>query len=153
MWKKLHEKQMLSARSIQFALGLAITALALQVLVIGIHLSKGNLVNPHWIVLCYLLITIGELMLSPIGLSMVTQLAPVKFLGLMMGVWFIGLSYGGLLAGYMGKQASIPKELISNIAQTNVIYAHAFQHYALFGFVAAFITLLMTPWINRLTRR
>ena len=69
---------------------------------------QGGLVNPIWVVICYFIITIGELMLSPIGLSMVTQLAPSKFVGLMMGVWFLG-SYGGLLAGVLGKLASVPQ--------------------------------------------
>ena len=151
-WKKIHEKKISVSRSIQFTLGLAIIAFALQILVIGIHSAQAELVSPYWIVICYFFITIGELMLSPIGLSMVTQLAPPKFVGLMMGVWFLGLSYGGLLAGYLGKQASIPKELINQLQITNPIYAHAFQNYALLGFAAALVTLILTPWLNRLTR-
>lgn len=153
MWKKTHEKQVFLSRGLQFTLGLAIIAFALQILVIGIHVADGGLVNAHWVFICYFFITVGELMLSPIGLSMVTQLAPAKFVGLMMGVWFLGLSYGGLLAGFLGRQASVPKELIDNLTQTNPIYAHAFQNYALLGFAVAVITLLLTPWLNRLTQQ
>lgn len=151
-WKRLHERQWIASRSLQFTLALAIIALALQVLVIGTHFPVHGLVSPYWIVISYLLITAGELMLSPIGLSMVTQLAPAKLVGMMMGVWFLGLSYGGLLAGYLGKQASIPKEMINNTAFTNPIYAHAFQNYAWLGYAAAILTLLLTPWLNRLTK-
>lgn len=153
LWKKFHEKQILISRGLQFTLGLAIIALALQFLVIGIHSTDGaGLVSPYWVVVGYFFITIAELMLSPIGLSMVTQLAPAKFVGLMMGVWFLGLSYGGLLAGFLGKQASVSKDLINNIHLTNPIYAHAFQNYAWLGFAAAALTLCLTPWLNRLTR-
>lgn len=150
-WKKLHENKLLISRGLQFTLGLAIIGFALQLLVIGVHSSHGGLINPWWIVICYFFITIGELMLSPIGLSMVTQLAPAKLVGLMMGVWFLGLSYGGLFAGVLGKQASISKDLIGDLAITNPIYAHAFQNYALMGFGAAIFTLALTPWLNRLT--
>jgi proton-dependent oligopeptide transporter, POT family len=153
LWKKLHEKQIIVSRGLQFTLALATIGLALQMLVIAAHHPDGQgLIHPYWIVICYLLITIGELLLSPIGLSMVTQLAPAKLVGMMMGVWFLGLSYGGLLAGYLGEQASVPKEMIHNVWQTNVIYAHAFQNYALLGFGAAILTLILTPWLNRLTK-
>ncbi len=153
-WRKLHEKQKIVSRSLQFTLALAIIAIALQILVVGAHTPRSNgLIGPYWVVLSYLFITIGELMLSPIGLSMVTQLAPPKLVGVMMGVWFLGLSYGGLLAGYLGKQASVPKEMINNTLVTNSIYAHAFQNYALLGFGAALLTLILTPWLNKLIRK
>ena len=98
------------------------------------------------------MITLGELLLSPIGLAMVTQLAPQKLHGLMMGVWFLGLSYGGFLAGYLGKQASVKPEWINQPLTDNPIYAHAFQNYAWLALAAALITLLLTPWLNRLTK-
>jgi proton-dependent oligopeptide transporter, POT family len=152
-WRKLHEKKLHISRGLQFALGLIVIACALQVLVFAIHLFPGGLINPHWVVLAYLLITIAELMLSPIGLSMVTQLAPPKLVGIMMGVWFLGLGYGGLLAGYLGKQASVSKEMINNISFTNPIYAHAFQNYALLGYSAAILTLVLSPWLNKLIQK
>ncbi len=154
MWKKLQEKRILMNRGLQFSLSLFVIAFALEFLVIGIHFSSGSsLISPYWVVICYLLITIGELMLSPVGLSMVTQLAPAKSMGLMMGIWFLGLSYGGLLAGFLGKQASVPKELVYNIQQTNQIYSHAFQNYAYLGFAAAILTLCLTPWLSRLIKQ
>ncbi len=152
MWKKFHEKKWLVSRGLQFTLSLTIIALAMQMMVMGIHFADQSLVNPIWVVLCYFLITIAELLLSPIGLSMVTQLAPSKFMGFMMGVWFLGMSYGGLLTGYLAKQASIPAELVNDIAKTNAIYAHAFQNYMLLGLAAAVLTLFLTPWLNKLIR-
>ncbi len=152
LWKKIQSKEKAISRGLQFTLALAIIGVALQVLVFGIHLPEtDHMIRPFWIVLSYLIITVGELMLSPIGLSMVTQFAPQKLVAVMMGVWFLGLSYGGLLAGYLGKQASIPKELIGNTLITNPIYAHAFQNYAYLGFGVAVFTLILTPWLNRLT--
>lgn len=154
LWKKLHERGWTTSRGLQFTAGLLLIGVALQVLVIAISSSAGNqLIHPFWIVICYVLITASELTLSPIGLSMVTQLAPPKWVGFMMGIWFLGLGYGGLLAGYLGKKASIPAEWLHNLAHTNAIYSHAFQSYAWLGFAAAILTLALTPWLNRLTKQ
>ncbi len=153
LWTRIYRTKKNVSRGLQFALALFITALAMQFLVIGIHFPNSqSLVNPMWIVISYFAITIAELLLSPIGLSMITQLAPKKYVGLMMGVWFLGLSYGGLLAGYLGQQATVKKELINHPEMSNFIYAHAFQNYALITLVAAVVTLILTPWLNRLVK-
>jgi POT family proton-dependent oligopeptide transporter len=62
---------------------------------------KGHQVLPLWLVLTYLLHSIGELCLSPVGLSSVTQLAPRRLVGQMMGIWFLATSLGNLMAGLM----------------------------------------------------
>jgi POT family proton-dependent oligopeptide transporter len=59
----------------------------------------GARVSPWWLVLSYLLQTLGELCLSPVGLSAMSVLAPVRIAGLVMGVWFLALSVGNYLAG------------------------------------------------------
>jgi POT family proton-dependent oligopeptide transporter len=60
------------------------------------------LVSPWWLVLSYLFQTFGELSLSPVGLSSMTKLAPLKFKGQMMGVWFMADALGNLIAGLVG---------------------------------------------------
>jgi POT family proton-dependent oligopeptide transporter len=59
-------------------------------------------VSPWWLVLSYLFQTFGELSLSPVGLSSMTKLAPLKFKGQMMGVWFMADALGNLIAGLVG---------------------------------------------------
>ena len=61
--------------------------------------ASGSKVLPYWLILTYLLHTFGELCLSPVGLSYVTKLAPKRFVGQMMGMWFLSLSLGNLAAG------------------------------------------------------
>jgi POT family proton-dependent oligopeptide transporter len=56
---------------------------------------------PTWLITTYLLHTFGELCLSPVGLSSVTKLAPRKLVGQLMGIWFLGSSFGNLLAGLL----------------------------------------------------
>lgn len=153
-WQRIYKANLKISRGLQFTLAMIAIGIGMQLIVMGIHFHNSEgLVNPLWIVVSYMMITVGELLLSPIGLSMVTQFAPQKLVGLMMGVWFLGLSYGGLLAGYLGKQASISAEWIHFPEHTNPIYAHAFQTYVWLALAAALVTLLLTPWLNRLTRQ
>jgi POT family proton-dependent oligopeptide transporter len=61
----------------------------------------GNQAVPYWLILTYLLHTMGELCLSPVGLSSMTKLAPKRFVGQMMSIWFLATSLGNLMAGLM----------------------------------------------------
>lgn len=61
--------------------------------------AQNGLVSPVWLVFTYLLATLAELCLSPIGLSLVTKLAPAQFASLLMGTWFLSSFFGNLAAG------------------------------------------------------
>jgi POT family proton-dependent oligopeptide transporter len=60
----------------------------------------GARVSPWWLVVSYFISELGELCLSPVGLSVVTKLAPVRIVGVMMGVWFLSNAFGNKLAGW-----------------------------------------------------
>jgi proton-dependent oligopeptide transporter, POT family len=84
----------------KFVFGLIFVGLGFAVLVPAATLAAtGVKVSPWWLTLTYLLHTIGELCLSPVGLSATTKLAPARVGGLMMGVWFLSLSLGNYLGG------------------------------------------------------
>ena len=83
----------------KFTLGLVFGGLAFLVMVPA---AMGSNVSPWWLVGCYLLQTLGELCLSPIGLSAMTKLAPERAAGFVMGIWFLGTSIGNWLAGRAG---------------------------------------------------
>ena len=86
----------------KFALGLLFGGLAFAILIAPASLAmKGALVSPLWLTGTYFLQTLGELSLSPVGLSAMTKLAPARVAGLMMGVWFVSLGVGNYLAGRM----------------------------------------------------
>ncbi|HTH48574.1 MAG TPA: MFS transporter, partial [Candidatus Limnocylindria bacterium] len=61
---------------------------------------------PTWLIATYLLHVFGELLLSPVGLSSVTKLAPSRLVGQMMGIWFLGTSLGNLIAGLFAGEVS-----------------------------------------------
>ncbi len=90
----------------KFAWGLFFAGLGFVVMLIASNIvikGGGNVrVSPWWLVLSYLFQTFGELSLSPVGLSSMTKLAPFKFKGQMMGVWFMAAALGNLIAGLVG---------------------------------------------------
>jgi POT family proton-dependent oligopeptide transporter len=96
-----------------------------------------------WLIGSYFLQTIGELSLSPVGLSSMTKLAPVKFKGQMMGVWFMAAALGNLLAGLVGGHVD-PE----NLAQIPAL----FQRTAMSLFIAAAILGLLVVPIRRMMR-
>lgn len=149
IWQRMNPKMRFMTTPYKFAYGLFFTALAYELLVVVINHSQiGTLVNPAWMVLFYLLLVIAELFLSPIGLAMITRLSPEKHVGLMMGVWFISLGYGGAFSGFLAQDASILKTqaLVDQIH----VYKNAFQHFANVGFGAFIILFLIAPWLTKL---
>ena len=86
----------------KFAIGMIILGLGFLVMVGAAKLvTAGSQAAPYWLILTYLLHTMGELCLSPVGFSSVTKLAPKRFVGQMMGIWFLAASLGNLMAGLM----------------------------------------------------
>ena len=104
-------------------------------------LTGAGKVSPLWLVLVYLLQTIGELCLSPVGLSTVTKLSPARMVGLMMGVWFLSISIGdyfaGRVLGFFKEGALLT--LFGSVALTT--------------FAAALVLALLTPLIKKMTPR
>jgi len=84
----------------KFGVGLICVGAGFAILVVAAGLAaKGVKVSPMWLVVTYLLHTFGELSLSPVGMSAVTKLAPMRVTGLMMGLWYLGISVGNFMGG------------------------------------------------------
>ncbi len=83
----------------KFAYGLFFVGLGF--LVMAYASLSGEKVSPMYLVVCYFFHTVGELCLSPVGLSIVTKLAPERVVGSMMGVWFLSLAFGNKLGGWI----------------------------------------------------
>ncbi len=98
LWVRLGRRQPWSPT--KFSLGLFGAGLGFLILApAAIMAAGGGKVGTGWLFFTYLLHTLGELCLSPVGLSSMTKLAPTRIVGLMMGVWFLGASVGNLLGG------------------------------------------------------
>jgi POT family proton-dependent oligopeptide transporter len=100
LWIALARRHMDPSTPAKFALGLIILALGFAIMFGAAKLVvAGNKVLPSWLIFTYLFHTMGELALSPVGLSAMTKLAPKRYVGQMMGVFFLGASLGNIIAG------------------------------------------------------
>jgi POT family proton-dependent oligopeptide transporter len=140
LWLKMGDRQPSSPA--KFSLGLLFVGLGAAVLATASLFTAGGVkVGPWWLVGVYVLHTIGEICLYPVGLSTTTKLAPHRLAGLMMGVWFLSISFGnfaaGIAAGYFegGSQEALVG-LFSKLSAVPII--------------AALILLASTPFIKKL---
>jgi POT family proton-dependent oligopeptide transporter len=102
MWLWLDKKGWNPRTPVKFALGLFLGALAFFVMTQASNAATGgHLVSPWWLVSVYILLTLGELMLSPIGLSMITKLANPKLVSVVMGLWMASFAAGNYMAGML----------------------------------------------------
>ena len=101
LWVRLGRREPSSPA--KFAYGLLLLGVGFLFVAVAarIYARTGMKVSFWWLILLYLFHALGELSLSPVGLSTVTKLAPARIVGLMMGVWFLALSLGNFLAGYV----------------------------------------------------
>ena len=102
LWVALARRNLDPSIPAKFAFGLILLGIGFLVMFFAARLVvTGEQVLPTWLVMTYLMHTFGELCLSPVGLSSVTKLAPRRFVSQMMGIWFLGASLGGLIAGLL----------------------------------------------------
>jgi POT family proton-dependent oligopeptide transporter len=114
LWTGLAKRGIDLSSPTKFALGLALAGVGFLLMIVpanALVASGGSqLVSPWWLVASYFFQTLGELCLSPVGLSSMTKLAPRKFAGQMMGIWFLATAVGNLIAGLVGGSVN-PEQL------------------------------------------
>jgi POT family proton-dependent oligopeptide transporter len=127
LWNFLARRNAEPRTATKFAWGLIALALGFVVAALAAKraLATGP-VWPTWLISVYLLHTIGELFLSPVGLSTVTKLSPPRLTGLLMGVWFLGASLGNILAGLLAGEvtgesaAQMPERFMQVVATAGI---------------------------------
>ena len=144
LWVRLGARSLDPSSPLKFALGLIGMAFGFLILAAAaVYVAAGSTVGPGWLASVYLLHTFGELCVSPIGQSAFTKLAPPRFVGQSLGVWFMGLAFGNLLASQLageiddGNRAAIPGQLM------DIFW---------FGLIAAACVLLLGALLNRWMR-
>ncbi|HEX6999403.1 MAG TPA: peptide MFS transporter [Gammaproteobacteria bacterium] len=129
IWVSLGARNLDPSAPVKFGVGLLLLGAGFLVMVLAAQLvvQTGDDVAPTWLLLAYLLHTFGELCLSPVGLSNVTKLAPPRFVGQMMGTWFLGAAVGNLFAGLIGGHigAAEASEMPGQLLQMTLIGAAA----------------------------
>jgi POT family proton-dependent oligopeptide transporter len=161
LWTWLDDRDLNPSTPMKFAIGLLFLVLTFGALLMGVHFQSAGLVSAWWLVLSYFFLATGELILSPVGLSMVTTLVPPRYVGMMMGVWFVALGLGAKLAGVIAGLSAVPaaKALRSSMSPTELeglrlselpMYGHGFFIYTLLALAVGLIALCLVPFIKRL---
>ena len=151
-WVSLAAKNREPYTPFKFFLGLVLTAIGFGFLAFGAYYpNSAGQVLMIWLILAYLFQTFGELCLSPVGLSMVTKLSPLKLIGTLMGIWMISLAYGHYIAGILARLSATTAEATPN--QHLETYASAFMITMSVGFVSAIVLLIISPLLNTVFKR
>ncbi len=137
LWLKLGSRQPSSPVKFSLAL-LLVGAGAIILMLASVLLGSAGKVGPGWLMGVYLFHTMGELCLSPVGLSTTTKLAPERLTGFMMGIWFLSISFGNFFAG----------EVAGNFSKEALV--GLFAKVATGPIIAGLVLLALSPFIRKL---
>ena len=138
LWTRLGDRQ--PSSPMKFTLGLFFLALAFSLMIPAAKLAVAGRVSPLWLLGLYFLQTIGEMCLSPVGLSTFTKLSPRHLVGAMLGIWYLGAAFGNKFAGV----------LAANFGEGNAQNLDRFfGQQSLAVFVIAGLFLALVPWVRR----
>ena len=136
----------------KFGIGLLLAGVSFYVLKLsGTAANEDNLVPFAYLIIMYFLISIGELFMSPVGLSKITDLSPRRIVAFMMGIWFLSSSYAFQLVGFIGKQLAVESsdKQVDNAASLT-IYIEGFELISIYAIGAGVIILILAPLLNKL---
>ena len=153
LWIALAKRNMEPSTPIKFSIGIVFVGLGFLALVYGMKSSDGLQTGVMWIILIYLLHTLGELCLSPVGLSSVTKLSPQRIVGFMMGMWFFASAAGNYVAGLIARATSSESSGVSgevyNLAQKQS-FIDVYTDVGLMAIGCGIILALITPLLKKL---
>ena len=150
LWIWLNKKKMEPNTIIKFGLGFILLGLGYYVLfATKFFATLSGITSLNVFTLALLVITFGELCLSPIGLSIMTKLSTKNLQGMMMGMWFLASAYGQYVAGLIGAFLSEAKEGATK-AEILITYADGYKQLGLYALIAGVILIAISPLIKKL---
>jgi POT family proton-dependent oligopeptide transporter len=142
LWVYLGKRNLDPSAPAKFGVGLILMGVGFLVMYFAAHyVVAGHKVLPTWLILTYMLHTFGELCLSPVGLSSFSKLAPARFVGQSLGLWFMATALGNNIAGQISGEFD-PNNLPAMPGQFMFIFW--------WGAFAGLVMLLLTPWARKL---
>jgi len=150
IWLGMARKKIEPNTVVKFGLGFIFLAGAFYTFYATRFFSNAaGIANLDVFTLAYLVITFGELCLSPIGLSIMTKLSPKPLQGVMMGMWFLASAYGQYVAGILGAGLSKAGESDS-LPQKLLTYTDGYRQLALYALIAGVVLIIISPVIRKL---
>jgi proton-dependent oligopeptide transporter, POT family len=147
MWIKLSKVGKEPAAPVKFAFGLLLLGAGFIVLNLGRGAATAGIMPGMFLVLLYLLHTLGELALSPVGLSLVTKLAPAKIVGFVMGFWFLSSAIAHQAGKWIANEATSDKDATAE--QTLAVSLGVFNNVGLVAIGCGVFLLVLSPIIKK----
>jgi POT family proton-dependent oligopeptide transporter len=150
IWVALSKKKSEPNTMVKFSLGFFFLGAAFLTLYATIFVADSNgMTSLDVFTLAYFIMTLGELCLSPIGLSIMTKLAPTHLQGMMMGMWFLASAYGQYVAGLLGAGMSLPNEQATKLEKLTS-YTHGYYQLAIIAVVCGVLLLIFSKQVKKL---
>lgn len=150
IWVALSKRKSEPNTMVKFSLGFFFLGAAFLTLYATIFVADENgMTSLDVFTLAYFIMTLGELCLSPIGLSIMTKLAPTHLQGMMMGMWFLASAYGQYVAGLLGAGMSLPNEQATKLEKLTS-YTHGYYQLAIIAVVCGVLLLIFSKQVKKL---
>ncbi len=150
LWLAMIKKKIEPNTVIKFGIGFLFLALAFYIFYYTrFFADMQGITSLNIFTLAYLVITFGELCLSPIGLSIMTKLSPKRLGGMMMGMWFLASAYGQYAAGILGAGMSSPDNNATLMVKLQG-YTDGYKQLAIYALIAGVVMIVISPLIRKL---
>ncbi|MGB5370659.1 MAG: oligopeptide:H+ symporter [Flavobacteriaceae bacterium] len=152
LWTYLSKKKMNPRTPYKFGFGLVFAGISFYILALsGASADDNGMVPFAYLLLMYFLISVGELFMSPVGLSKITDLSPKRIVAFMMGVWFLSSAFAFQVVGFIGEQLAI-ESTDKNVGgfDTLSVYTDGFDLIAKYALGAGLLVLVASPLIKKL---
>lgn len=152
LWAYLSKRNLNPRTPYKFGLGLVLAGLSFYILSIsGGSADENGMVPFAYLLVMYFIISVGELFMSPVGLSKITDLSPKRIVAFMMGIWFLSSAYAFQIVGFISKQLAI-ESTDANVGglDTLGVYTDGFELIAMYSVGAGLVVLLFGPLMKKL---
>ncbi|UKB84806.1 peptide MFS transporter [Chryseobacterium sp. MEBOG06] len=150
LWIWLNKRKIEPNTIIKFGLGFIFLGLGYYVLfATRLFADLQGITSLNFFTIALLIITLGELCLSPIGLSIMTKLSTKNLQGMMMGMWFLASAYGQYVAGIIGASLATAKEGSTNYDEL-ITYTDGYKQLGLYAVIAGVVLILISPYVKKL---
>ncbi|MDN4164153.1 oligopeptide:H+ symporter [Cytophagales bacterium LB-30] len=152
MWTGLSKRNLNPRTPFKFSFGLALLGIGFLILSwSGASANEQGMVPFAYLTIMYAMISLGELFMSPVGLSKITSLSPIRMVAFMMGVWFLSSAYAFQIVGFIGKELAVEGtagQAVGGLDSLGV-YTAGFELIAYYALGGAAIALLLAPLMNK----
>ena len=152
LWGYLSKKNLNPRTPYKFGLGLVLAGASFYILALSEGSADENGMVPFaYLIVMYFVLSIGELFMSPVGLSKITSLSPKRIVAFMMGIWFLSSAYAFQIVGFIGKQLAV-ESTDSNVGglDTLAIYTDGFMLISQYALGAGLIVIIFSPLMKKL---